>query len=265
MTVPTVPAAAASRRAVPVASAAVISLLYDDDEMVVADKPAGVAVIPAPGEPEGACLRDRVAAQIGTRTWVVHRLDRDTSGIVVFARSADAHRMLSMAFDRRDVERRYTALVRGVPVLVDGAIDVPLHDARKGKTRLAQAEEAGAQAARTEVAITRVWRAGGGAAATGTAATVARVTADPHVNRHHQLRVHLRAVGTPIVGDPFYGRAVSPLPPAVPATRLALHASFLEIPHPSGARRVVVESALPLDLCVLHDWLDAHWTVEAAS
>ena len=261
MTVLTVPAATASSRAVSSPGSAVVSLLYEDDAMVVADKPAGVAVIPAPGEPAGACLRDRVAAQIGTRAWVVHRLDRDTSGIVVFARTADAHRMLSMAFDRRDVERRYTALVRGVPVLVDGAIDRPLHAARKGKTRLAQADEAGAQPARTEVAVTRVWRADAGAAP----ATVARVTADPHVNRHHQVRVHLRAVGTPIVGDPFYGRAVSPLPPEVPATRLALHASFLEIPHPSGARRVVVESALPLDLCVLHDWLNAQWTVEAAS
>lgn len=263
MTVPTMPATDASRRAVSSPGAAVISLLYDDDAMVVVDKPAGVAVIPAPGEPVAACLRDRVAAQIGTRAWVVHRLDRDTSGIVVFARTADAHRMLSMAFDRRDVERRYTALVRGVPVLADGAIDRPLHDARKGKVRLAQPEETGAQPARTEVAVTRVWRAGAGAAAA--AAAVARVTADPHVNRHHQVRVHLRAVGSPIVGDPFYGRAVSPLPPEVPATRLALHASFLEIPHPSGARRVVVESALPLDLCVLHDWLDAQWTVEAAS
>jgi len=261
MTVLTVPAAAASSRAVSSPGSAVVSLLYEDDAMVVADKPAGVAVIPAPGEPAEACLRDRVATQIGTRAWVVHRLDRDTSGIVVFARTADAHRMLSMAFDRRDVERRYTALVRGVPVLVDGAIDRPLHAARKGKTRPAQADEAGAQPARTEVAVTRVWRADAGAAP----ATVARVTADPHVNRHHQVRVHLRAVGTPIVGDPFYGRAVSPLPPEVPATRLALHASFLEIPHPSGARRVVVESALPLDLCVLHDWLNAQWMVEAAS
>ncbi len=261
MTVPTMPAAGADGRAVSSARSAVISLLYDDDAMVVADKPAGMAVIPAPGETDGACLRDRVAAQIGTRAWVVHRLDRDTSGVVVFGRTAEAHRMLSMAFDRRDVERRYTAFVRGVPALTDGAIDRPLHSARKGKTRLARPDETGAQAARTEVAITRVWRTGTGAGA----AAVARVTADPHVNRHHQVRVHLRAVDTPIVGDPFYGRGVSPLPPDVPATRLALHASFLEIPHPSGARRLVVESALPLDLCLLHDWLDAHWPVEAAS
>ncbi len=223
--------------------------------MVVADKPAGVAVIPAPGEPAAACLRDRVAAQIGTRAWVVHRLDRDTSGIVVFARTAEAHRMLSMAFDRRDVERRYVALVRGVPDVPGGIIDLPLHGARKGKVRPARPDEAGAQPAQTTVTVTRVWRAG--------AAVIAQVQVEPLTSRHHQLRVHLRALNTPIVGDAVYGTAIAPLPAEVPAVRLALHASFLEIPHPSGARRVVVESPWPLDLQVLTEWLEARVPVEA--
>ncbi len=229
-----------------------IALLYEDEAMVVADKPAGVTVIPAPGESPGACLRELVAAQIGTRAWVVHRLDRDTSGIVVFARTAEAHRMLSMAFDRRDLERRYTALVRGVPDVAGGVVDLPLHAARKGKVRPARPEEPGALPARTAVAVTRVWRQGG--------AAVALLSVEPLTSRHHQVRVHLRAVETPIVGDAVYGKAILPLPPEVPAGRLALHASFLEIPHPSGARRVVVESRLPLDLQPLPDWLDTHWT-----
>ena len=232
-----------------------ISLLYEDDTTVVADKPPGVAVIPAPGEPPGACLRDRVAAQIGTRAWVVHRLDRDTSGIVVFARTADAHRMLSMAFDRRDVERRYVALVRGVPAAADGIIDVPLHGARRGKVRPARVDEAGALPAQTAVRVTRVWRPG--------ETVVAQVQVEPLTNRHHQMRVHLRAMHTPIVGDPIYGTAIAPLPVEVPVARLALHASFLEIPHPSGARRMVVESPWPLDLQVLTDWLDARVPAEA--
>lgn len=222
--------------------------------MVVVDKPAGVAVIPAPGEPPAACLRDRVAAQIGTRAWVVHRLDRDTSGVVVFARTADAHRMLSMAFDRRDVERRYTAMVRGVPAVPGGVIDLPWHPARKGQARPARPDEAGALPAQTAVAVTRVWRQG--------EAVVACLSAEPITNRHHQLRVHLRAVNTPVVGDRVYGKAVAPLPADVPTVRLALHASFIEIPHASGARRVVVESPLPLDLRALPDWLDVHWTRE---
>ena len=234
-----------------------VTLLYEDDAMVVVDKPAGVAVIPAPGEPVSACLRDRVAAQIGTRAWVVHRLDRDTSGIVVFARTADAHRMLSMAVDRRDLERRYTAFVRGVPVMAGGMIDLPLHAARKGKSRPARDGETGALPARTEVAVTRLWR--------HQHAVVALVTAEPHMSHHHQLRVHLRAAAAPVVGDAIYGRSLTPLPADVPSTRLALHASFLEIPHPSGSRRVVVEAPLPVDLRALHDWLDAQWTVEVAA
>ncbi len=234
-----------------------ITMLYEDDAMAVVDKPAGVAMTPAPGEPAEACLRDRVAAQIGTRAWVVHRLDRDTSGIAVFARSADAHRMLSMAVDRRDLERRYTAWVRGVPVVTGGAIDVPLHAARKGKMRPARAGEVGALPARTDVVVTRVWRHADG--------VVARVTLDPHTSCHHQLRVHLRAAAAPVVGDRVYGQSLTPLPAGVPATRLALHASFLEIPHPSGAHRVVVEAPLPADLQALHDWLDEHWVVEATA
>lgn len=234
-----------------------ITLLYDDDAMVVVDKPGGVAVIPAPGELPAACLRDRVSAQIGTRAWVVHRLARDTSGIVVFARTADAHRMLSMAVDRRDVERRYTAFVRGVPVMAGGAIDLPLHAARKGKSRPARDGEAGALPARTDVAVTRLWRQAD--------AVVALVIAEPHTSHHHQLRVHLRAAAAPMVGDTIYGRSLTPLPPDVPSMRLALHASFLEIPHPSGSRRVVIESPLPADLRALHDWLDAQWTVEVAA
>lgn len=222
--------------------------------MVVADKPAGVAVIPAPDEPAAACLRDRVAAQVGTRAWVVHRLDRDTSGIVVLARTADAHRMLSMAFDRRDVERRYTVFVRGVPAVAGGVIAVPLHTARKGQARPARPDEVGALAAQTAVAVTRVWRQA--------EAAVACLRVEPITNRHHQLRVHLRAVNTPVVGDRIYGKAVAPLPPDVPTGRLAVHASFIEIPHASGERRVIVESRLPLDLQALPDWLDAHWTRE---
>ncbi|MBL8136725.1 MAG: hypothetical protein JNL48_08900, partial [Acidobacteria bacterium] len=90
-----------------------VTFLYDDAALVVVNKPAGVAVIPMPGAPAGACLRDKVAAALGSRVWVVHRLDLDTSGVVVFARTAEAHRALSMAFERRDVVKHYAALVHG--------------------------------------------------------------------------------------------------------------------------------------------------------
>lgn len=232
-----------------------VTLLYDDEAMAAVMKPAGVAIVPAPGEPPSACLRDRVASQLGTRAWLVHRLDRDTSGVVLFAKTRDAHRALSVAFERRDVQRRYTAFVRGVPAPPAGVIDVPLHEARKGKARPAHSGEPGGREARTAYAVTGVWRHGGVA--------VSAVALTPETSRHHQIRVHLRSIGTPIVGDPVYGRTLAAaLPADVPPTRLALHAGVIDVPHPSGARRVSVEAPLTDDLRALRAWLDAHWTAE---
>jgi len=84
-------------------------LLHEDAELIAVAKPAGIPVIPARGEPPEACLQHVVAAARGERLWVVHRIDRDTSGVVVFARTAEAHRMLNLAFEQREVEKRYRA------------------------------------------------------------------------------------------------------------------------------------------------------------
>lgn len=235
-----------------------VTFLYDDAALVVVDKPAGVAVIPMPDQSAGACLRDRVAASLGSRVWVVHRLDRDTSGVVVFARTAEAHRALSMAFERRDVVKHYAALVHGLPASPAGTIDMALHDARKGKARPARAGEPGARAATTEYAVTRAWA--------HEAQRIAAVLATPRTGRHHQIRVHLRAIGAPILGDAVYGRGSAALLPGVPVPRLALHAASIDVPHPSGgARRVTATASWPADLAALTTWLDAQWTLEAAS
>jgi tRNA pseudouridine32 synthase / 23S rRNA pseudouridine746 synthase len=226
-----------------------VSFLYDDAALVVVDKPAGAVVVPAPDATLEPCLRDRVASALGTRVWVVHRLDRDTSGAVVFARTAEAHRALSMAFEARRVVKRYSAVVEGVPHPLSGRIEIPLHEARRGKARPAEPDEPGAREASTGYAVTLVWTSGGRA--------VARVTAEPTTGRHHQIRVHLRAIGTPILGDGVYGR-VTGQEPRVP--RLALHASAVDVPHPTGGHRVVVEAPLPADLAALDAWLDTHWT-----
>ena len=234
-----------------------VTFLYDDAALVVVDKPAGVAVIPMPGAPAGACLRDRVAAALGTRVWVVHRLDLDTSGVVVFARTAEAHRVLSMAFERRDVVKHYAALVHGVPAPPAGTIDIALHEARKGKARPARPGEPGARPATTDYAVTRAWAHDG--------QRIAAVAATPRTGRHHQIRVHLRAIGTPILGDAVYGRASAAHLTGVPVPRLALHAASIDVPHPAGARRVTATAPWPADLAALTAWLDAQWTVEAAS
>jgi RluA family pseudouridine synthase len=238
-------------------AAAPLALLYEDASLVMVDKPAGVPVIPAPGWPPEATVQGRAAAQLGGRVWVVHRLDRDTSGVLVLARSAAAHRALSLAFEHRAVQKTYHALVSGVPAPPAGTIDLALHEARRGKTRLAVAGEAGARDARTGYRVVRAWRAG--------AVTVSRLQLDPATGRHHQIRVHLRALGTPVLGDALYGRGAATLPAEAPATGLALHACALDVPHPDQERRVRAEAPWPPHLAALTDWLESQATVEPVS
>jgi RluA family pseudouridine synthase len=232
-------------------ASAPLVLLHEDRDVVAVDKPSGVPVIPARGEDEGACLRKRLERQTGRRLWVVHRIDRDASGVVLFARNAEAHRALSLAFEHRQVHKSYVAMVAGRLSPLAGRLDVALHAARKGKTRPATPGEPGAQAAVTEYATEQVWRLG--------EEDVSRVAASPLTGRHHQVRVHLRSAGAPILFDPLYGRGRGPSVLAdAPASRLALHAARVDVPSPSGDRRLVVECPLAADLAALVEWLDTH-------
>ena len=221
-----------------------MNLLHEDAELIAVATPAGIPVIPARGEPPEACLLHVLAAERGERLWVVHRIDKDTSGVVVFARTAEAHRMLNVAFEQRQVTKGYLAFVAGA---LDGVtrIDVPLHEARKGKARPAEPGEPGAKHAVTELVVTRRWPRDGG--------IVSKVSCRPITGRHHQLRVHLRWAGAPILHDPLYGKDTlrGPLA-AAPCARLALPAAELTVP---GGRRFV--APLPDDLVGLERWLDA--------
>lgn len=234
-----------------------VTFLYSDDTLVVVDKPAGVTVIPAPDLAPGSCLRDRVAATLGGPVWVVHRLDRDTSGVVAFARTAEAHRTLSMAFERRDVGKEYRALVAGQPAPAAGTIDIALHEARKGKARPARPGEPGAREASTRYETRRAWRLDAG--------VVTELAAWPATGRHHQIRVHLRAIGTPILGDAHYGGALVAPYAAILVPRLALHAAAIDLPHPQGGQRVRVTAPWPADLAAVTDGLAPHAIAEPAS
>jgi RluA family pseudouridine synthase len=225
-------------------------LLREDHDLVAVAKPPGEPVIAARGEPRSLCLQKRLERELGRRLWVVHRIDRDASGVVLFARNADAHRALSLAFEHRQVVKTYTAFVVGSIEPPHGRIDAPLHPARKGKARPARPDEEGAQPSVTEYATRKRWSLGG--------ATVSLLEAHPLTGRHHQIRVHLRSRGTPILFDPLYGRA--PVPEALagaPCARLALHARRIDVPAPRGGGRVVVEAPLAPDLAALAEWLDA--------
>ncbi|MEI6667288.1 MAG: RluA family pseudouridine synthase [Acidobacteriota bacterium] len=229
-----------------------MAVLLETDAVVAVDKPPGLTVVPAPTEP-GDSLRHRVERALGCPLWVVHRLDRDASGVVLFARSADAHRALCLAFEHRLVEKSYVALTAGVPDPPEGVIAVPLHAARRGKTRPAAPGEAGAQEATTGYEVVERWHRDGHRAAL--------VSARPRTGRHHQLRVHFRSIGTPLLFDRVYGRRVDLAPlDGIPCQRLALHASRLVVPATVLGTRIDVHAPMAADLQAAIGWLANTWS-----
>lgn len=233
----------------PVSSPGILALAPD---LVAVDKPAGLPVVPARGEAPEHCLRARLEGELGERLWVVHRLDRETSGVVVFARHPDAHRALSLAFERREVAKTYVAFVGGPRLAEQGRVELALHAARRGKTRPARPGEPGARPAATTWRVARRWPVAGDAGL-----EIARLELAPETGRHHQIRVHLRSLGVPILFDRVYGRGSVALPPEAPCARLALHALRLTLPLDALDRARTFEAPLAQDLAALERWLDA--------
>lgn len=226
-----------------------IVVLHEDDDLVAVSKPAGLPVVPAASGPSDACLHRRLEVERGERLFVVHRLDRDASGVVVFARTAAAHRAFCLAFEQRVVHKTYTAYVVGTLPGDKGRIDIPLHTARRGKTRPALPAEAGRREATTDFEVERRWTVRGH--------VVSRVRVHPHTGRHHQIRVHLRAVGAPLLFDRHYGAATTAAGfAAAPCQRLALHARELQLPRPTGVT-LVLDAPLAADLAALEAWLES--------
>lgn len=218
-------------------------LLYEDADLIAVAKPAGALVIPGRTADAPPALRQQLEAARAAPLWVVHRIDQDTSGVVVFAKTAAAHRALCAAFEARTVRKTYVALAFG-DLPGERTIALPLTDARRGKARPAAPGEPG-KPARTDVTAQRRWRLPAGA--------VTLVEARPLTGRHHQIRVHLRALEAPIVGDPLYGkRTLRGAFAGAPPLRLALHAARLALPD-----RPPIDAPLPDDLRALIAWLDA--------
>jgi RluA family pseudouridine synthase len=200
-----------------------VKTAYEDPRLVVVDKPAGQLVIPGRGPQEGPCLREAVEAVAGKRVFVVHRLDRDTSGLVVFAKDELAHRMLSKRFESREVRKTYLALVRGTPPDVFEA-DARIH--RFGSGRMG-ADPRGKPARTRFKTIERF-------------AGAALVEAEPLTGRQHQIRVHLYSLGHPVLGDSLYTLRPTGAPEpwsgkGAKPPRLMLHANRLAFRGPEGA------------------------------
>jgi len=220
---------------------ATIEVLHEDALLLAVAKPAGRLVIPGRtgGEPS---LREELEADHG-RLWVVHRLDRGTSGVLLFARTAEAHRRLNLAFEAGEPEKRYLAIVRGTPPEAT-RVDVALARGRKGRVRPARPGEPGAKPSATRFRRLEGWEA----ASLG--GPFALVEALPETGRTHQIRVHLLALGTPLALDPDYGEE-GPLrrsDGAVWMERTPLHASSLRIRHPADGRALEILAPLPGDL-----------------
>lgn len=187
--------------------------------MVVA-KPAGQLVIPGRGEATSVCLKDDCAQFLGGPVWVVHRIDRETSGVVLFAKDSEAHRFLCGAFERRLVKKEYLAAVVGEPAPQAGVLDRPLREFGSGRV----APDPKGKPCRTEYETVGRWAGG------------ALLSVRPVTGRRHQIRAHLTDIGHPILGDPLYG---PPPRPIGGAPRLFLHARKIVFPHPDGGERTV--------------------------
>lgn len=208
-----------------------VHLWFADEVMLVADKPAGLLTVPGRGPDRQDCLWTRVVRSHPDAR-IVHRLDMATSGLVVMARDAESHRRLSVAFEQRLVHKRYEAWVRGSMAHDEGEIDLPLVTDWPRRPRQMVCHDHGKPSLTRYRVIERDLERGW-----------TRVSLEPVTGRSHQLRVHLLALGHPIVGDPLYG----PVEADSPWGRMCLHAVWMDVPHPGSeeGRRVVLNSPAP--------------------
>ncbi len=223
-----------------------LPIVYQDKDLVVVDKPAGMVVHPAAGH-EGGTLVNALLHHVDDlsgiggekRPGIVHRLDRGTSGLMVIAKNDPAHEELARQFHDREVEKEYVALVWG-EVMAGRRIDAPIGRDPVNRKKMS------AKARRSREAVTRIVRA----EHFGRMLTLARVAI--HTGRTHQIRVHLSAIGHPVVGDPLYGGVHRHVPGDLKAVkhldRPFLHAARLVFTHPGDGRRMEFTSELPPDL-----------------
>lgn len=231
-----------------------LSVLYEDEDLVAVDKAPFVSV-----HPSGRHMRDslihrvhvRYRDLIAERGWapkLCHRLDRETSGIVLVAKDPEVHRRVMRAFERREVEKHYLAIVQGVPRETSGVIDLALGPARASRIGLKMACIVDGQEARTDWELLEARGA------------VSLVRCRLHTGRQHQIRVHMAAIGHPVIGDKLYGEDDGYFQrgvegelsardfEALELPRHALHNHRLAFDHPRNGARVVVESPLAADL-----------------
>jgi 23S rRNA pseudouridine1911/1915/1917 synthase len=212
-----------------------LDVIYEDADILAVNKPAGMTMHPAPGHARGTLVnavlahaRDLSGVGGVLRPGIVHRLDRDTSGVVLVAKDDAAHHALARQLKDRTVEKVYLALVEGTPRPAEGAIDAPVARDPRNRQRMAVVE--GGRAALTAYRVVERLRG------------ASLVEARPQTGRTHQIRVHFAAIGHPIVGDRLYGK------PSPIVGRQFLHAARITFAHPRTGERITLEAPLPGDL-----------------
>lgn len=263
----------AAEPAQPLPEAIALDVVYEDDEVIVIDKPAGLAVHPAPGHAAGTLVNALIAhcgaslSGIGgvRRPGIVHRLDKDTTGLMVIAKTDRAHRSLAEQFaahgaDGR-LERGYRALVWGVPARARGHVDAPLGRSPANRTRMAVVPEAAGRRAVTRYEVVETF------GPVGRAPVASLLALTLETGRTHQVRVHMAHIGHPLLGDPAYGAgfkaSAKTLPEPAQAAlaalgRQALHAAVLAFEHPRTRKRLRFASDLPADMARLREAITAH-------
>jgi 23S rRNA pseudouridine1911/1915/1917 synthase len=241
------------RAAEPEAEAIALAILWEDADLIVLDKPAGMAAHPAPGTQDGTLVNALLHHAAGRlsgiggvmRPGIVHRLDKDTSGVMVVAKTDRAHAGLSALFARHDIERTYLALTRGAPEPRRGEIETLIGRSSSDRKKMAVLKTGGRRAL-TRYAAEQVW-------GPTERPLAARVRCTLETGRTHQIRVHLASRGAPCLGDALYGSgppaaAVREAMAAAGLTRQALHAAVLGFAHPISGERLRFETPPPDDM-----------------
>ncbi len=241
-----------------------LTVLYEDAELIVIDKPAGMAAHPAPGNETGTLVNALLHHCAGSlsgiggvaRPGIVHRLDKDTSGVMVAAKTDRAHAGLSALFATHDIERTYIALTRGAPSPAKGRIETRIGRSSSDRKKMAVLKSGGRDAI-TDYVVQQVY---GVPSKPGAAPMAARVACTLHTGRTHQIRVHMAGVGSPILGDPVYGSgsptsAVRAAIAEAGLTRQALHAAVLGFVHPVTNETLRFETEPPVDMTALETLL----------
>jgi 23S rRNA pseudouridine1911/1915/1917 synthase len=225
-----------------------LDIIYEDDSLVALNKPAGLLSIPDRHDPEKPSLYQMLLEKYGD-ILIVHRLDKGTSGLIVYARTPEAHRHLSLQFEQREVQKIYLALVEGIPFPSEGTIEKALapHPTQAGKMIVSNK----GKAALTHYQVTETFR------------SYAAVEVDIQTGRTHQIRVHMSAIGHPVLADPLYSQREAFYLSEIKGRRFnlgkeqeerpllerpALHAARLTLQHPATGREIVLEAPLPKDM-----------------